>query len=144
MPTYPYHIPQVLTFTLADRVIKDNFTGQWSAINVVTQLHAHGFPADIDGLHIFMEFSDGRGQTPIDWQIVDAEQERAPVATGSVTLNIAPLDYTYYQRHTGPLTFYEPGDYRFTMTIHDHRWERRIVVAPLEPPKPEGTVGSSS
>jgi hypothetical protein len=82
---------------------------------------------------VYVAVTDGRGKVPIILQLVDAEEEDAPLFRGEVEAEfrdpriIVELDF-----HIGGLTFPKAGEYRFQLFAgRDFLIERRLLVAPV-------------
>ena len=73
MPTN-FQVPYALAMILADMVYADPATGKVSILGSFSAIHAHSFPATYPLIAVYLALTDGRGQVPIRFRLVDADE----------------------------------------------------------------------
>lgn len=112
-PSGPPVVPQVLSLLVCDQILIDRLTGKTSLIGLFTNVGATRYPVRHPHLCVFASLTDGRGKTPLELTIIDANEARPPVAAGKAVVEFAdPRAIACLNLHFSGLTFPAPGEYR--------------------------------
>jgi hypothetical protein len=69
----------VQSFVICDRVLRDRFADENSLISLLQEIKARDFPAEVRHVCFFAELTSGHGETVVSFEVVDADERRAPV-----------------------------------------------------------------
>ncbi len=122
--------PIVLTLLLAEKVIVDARTQQYSLIGLVSNVNATRFPVRSPSLCIYTEITGGHGVTPLTVRIVDVDEKRDPVVKLDLEVNLEdPLAVTQVVFGMPRLVFPQMGDYRLQAISGGTRLlEKRLIL----------------
>ncbi len=122
--------PIVLTLLLAEKVIVDARTQQYSLIGLVSNVNATHFPVRSPSLCIYTEITGGHGVTPLTVRIVDVDEKRDPVVKLDLEVNLEdPLAVTQVVFGMPRLVFPQMGDYRLQAISGGTRLlEKRLIL----------------
>ncbi len=130
-------VPDVLSLIVCDQIIIDRLTGKMSLIGLFSNIGAFQFPVRHPQLCVFATLTEGRGQTPIEIGIIDANDERPPVVQGTAGVEFKdPHALATLNLHFNGLVFPEPGQYRVQLRCHGELLrEARLHLAKVKPPE---------
>lgn len=146
MPT-TFLKPDVLSLLVCDQILIDRLTGKTSLIGMFSTIGAARFPVRHPQLCVFASLTDGRGKTPLELAIVDAEDARPPIVSGTATVEFKdPRAVACLNLHFNGLVFPEPGGYRVQLKCHGELLrEARLYLSKIRrlkvgegPAKPQG------
>lgn len=125
--------PVPLSLIACERVITDGLTGQYSIIGIMAHLQCPGFPVQVPLLCVYTELTNGRGLAQVVIRIVDANEERSPVAEATLQVQMEhPLAVGQFAVGLPGLIFPEPGEYRVQLLVGGELLiERRLVFVPV-------------
>ncbi|MCH8880154.1 MAG: hypothetical protein IID34_09760 [Planctomycetes bacterium] len=139
--------PDVLSLLVCDQILIDRLTGKTSLIGMFSTIGAARFPVRHPQLCVFASLTDGRGKTPLELAIVDAEDARPPIVSGTATVEFKdPRAVACLNLHFNGLVFPEPGGYRVQLKCHGELLrEARLYLSKIRrlkvgegPAKPQG------
>ncbi len=111
--------PDVLSLLVCDQILIDRLTGKTSLIGMFSTIGAARYPVRHPQLCVFASLTDGRGKTPLELAIVDAEDARPPIVSGTATVEFKdPRAVACLNLHFNGLVFPEPGGYRVQLKCH--------------------------
>ncbi len=111
--------PDVLSLLVCDQILIDRLTGKTSLIGMFSTIGAARYPVRHPQLCVFASLTDGRGKTPLELAIVDAEDARPPIVSGTATVEFKdPRAVACLNLHFNGLVFPEPGRYRVQLKCH--------------------------
>jgi hypothetical protein len=115
---------------VCDSIHIDPSTGKRYLLGTFSIIHAVEFPATHPVLCLYVSMTNGRGDTPIRIQLIDADEEREPIFVNEAEV---PFDDPRTVVEMGivlqNITFEAPGEYRFQLFASDEfLMERRILV----------------
>ena len=146
MPT-TFLKPDVLSLLVCDQILIDRLTGKTSLIGMFSTIGAPRYPVRHPQLCVFASLTDGRGKTPLELAIVDAEDARPPIVSGTATVEFKdPRAVACLNLHFNGLVFPEPGGYRVQLKCHGELLrEARLYLSKIRrlkvgegPAKPQG------
>ena len=146
MPT-TFLKPDVLSLLVCDQILIDRLTGKTSLIGMFSTIGAPRYPVRHPQLCVFASLTDGRGKTPLELAIVDAEDARPPIVSGTATVEFKdPRAVACLNLHFNGLVFPEPGGYRVQLKCHGELpREARLYLSKIHrrkggggPAKPQG------
>ena len=146
MPT-TFLKPDVLSLLVCDQILIDRLTGKTSLIGMFSTIGAPRYPVRHPQLCVFASLTDGRGKTPLELAIVDAEDARPPIVSGTATVEFKdPRAVACLNLHFNGLVFPEPGGYRVQLKCHGELLrEARLDLSKIRrlkvgegPAKPQG------
>ncbi len=118
MPT-TFLKPDVLSLLVCDQILIDRLTGKTSLIGMFSTIGAPRYPIRHPQLCVFASLTDGRGKTPLELTIVDSEDARPPIVSGTATVEFKdPRAVACLNLHFNGLVFPEPGGYRVQLKCH--------------------------
>jgi hypothetical protein len=126
--------PIALAIGICDLVYRDRGTAKRFIMGCFSALHAHEFPAIHPSLGIYLDLTNGHGQSKIKVQIVDTDQAREPIWVAESEVDFPdPRMVVEADFMIGGLSFPEPGEYRVQVYASDQFViERRLLVNKLE------------
>ncbi len=139
--------PDVLSLLVCDQILIDRLTGKTSLIGMFSTIGAARYPVRHPQLCIFASLTDGRGKTPLELAIVDAEDARPPIVSGTATVEFMdPRAVACLNLHFNGLVFPEPGGYRVQLKCNGELLrEARLYLSTVRrpnrgagPAKPQG------
>lgn len=132
-------IPQVIAFILCERATKDNETGQWTLVKVLSKIGGYEFPATQPHLSVYVGFSEAKGDYGIKLQLIDIDKKLVIGETNLMKTEINdPSSYNEFVISIEGLTFPHPGTYSFLFLANDRIVaERLFEVEKLEQPQEE-------
>ena len=111
--------PDALSLLVCDQILIDRLTGKTSLIGMFSTIGAARFPIRHPHLCVFASLTDGRGKTPLEIAIVDSEDARPPIVSGTGTLEFKdPRAVASLNLHFNGLVFPEPGEYRVQLKCY--------------------------
>ncbi len=111
--------PDVLSLLVCDQILIDRLTGKTSLIGMFSTIGASRYPVRHPQLCVFASLTDGRGPTPLELTIVDSEDARPPIVSGTATVEFKdPRAVACLNLHFNGLVFPEPGGYRVQLKCH--------------------------
>src|SRR5206468_1189132 len=130
--------PLALALIVADHITRDLGTGKLSVHGIFNAIGAFSFPWRHPSIMVYGALTDGRlGKTPIVLRLVDAEEERPPVAEATAEIEFPdPFAIVEFVLPMNGVLFPEPGEYR--LQLHGAGTpllERRIMVIPVQTPQ---------
>lgn len=146
MPTTSFK-PDVLSLLVCDQILMDRLTGKTSLIGMFSTIGAPRYPVRHPQLCVFASLTDGRGPTPLELTIVDSEDARPPIVSGTATVEFKdPRAVACLNLHFNGLVFPEPGGYRVQLKCHGELLrEARLYLSKIRrlkrgegPAKPQG------
>ncbi len=146
MPT-TFLKPDVLSLLVCDQILIDRLTGKTSLIGMFSTIGAPRYPVRHPQLCVFASLTDGRGPTPLELTIVDSEDARPPIVSGTATLEFKdPRAVACLNLHFNGLVLPEPGGYRVQLKCHGELLrEARLYLSTVRrikrgggPAKPQG------
>ncbi len=146
MPT-TFLKPDVLSLLVCDQILIDRLTGKTSLIGMFSTIGAPQYPVRHPQLCVFASLTDGRGPTPLELTIVDSEDARPPIVSGTATVEFKdPRAVACLNLHFNGLVFPEPGGYRVQLKCHGELLrEARLYLSRVRrlrrgegPAKPQG------
>ncbi len=146
MPT-SFLRPDVLSLLVCDQILIDRLTGKTSLIGMFSTIGAPRYPVRHPQLCVFASLTDGRGKTPLELAIVDAEDARPPIVSGTATVEFKdPRAVACLNLHFNGLVFPEPGGYRVQLKCHGELLrEARLYLSKIRriksgegPARPQG------
>ena len=139
--------PDVLSLLVCDQILIDRLTGKTSLIGMFSTIGAPQYPVRHPHLCVFASLTDGRGKTPLEMTIVDSEDARPPIVSGTATVEFKdPRAVACLNLHFNGLVFPEPGGYRVQLKCHGELLrEARLYLSKVRrrtggggPAKPQG------
>ena len=126
--------PIALAIGVCDLLYRDRGTGKRFILGCFSVVYAREFPAVHPALCIYLDLTNGRGQVPLQVQIVDADENGPPIwRTESVIEFSDPRMVAELDLISGPIEFPGPGEYRVQVHAGGHFiTERRLIVNQLE------------
>ena len=126
--------PKVLALVVADRVYRDDDSGKLFALGIRSVIGASSFPLEHVHLAAYVALVNGRGETTVGVQLIDADEERGPLAEGEALVTFPdPIAEVELVFDFHGLTFPEPGEYRLQLRSNrQFLRERVLVVRPAE------------
>jgi hypothetical protein len=130
--------PIVLSMMMCQQFYRDTSSRNLSLLGCFNHIRASEFPARHPGMDIYLAITDYSGPVTIKVLVIDRDEERQPVATGEVTVQIPnPRDVQDFTISFRELTFPSPGEYRVQAFCNkEFLIERRLNVT-LSAPKPK-------
>ncbi len=127
--------PDVLSMIVCDQIITDRMTGKQSLIGMFCRIHARGFPASHPQLCVYVTLTEGYGDTGLRIRIVDANDERPPIAEGKGRVRFRdPRAIANLALQFQGLTFPKPGEYRVQLySAGELLREARLELVLLKP-----------
>jgi hypothetical protein len=139
--------PDVLSLLVCDQILIDRLTGKTSLIGMFSTIGAQRYPVRHPQLCVFASLTDGRGPTPLELTIVDSEDARPPIVSGTATVEFKdPRAVACLNLHFNGLVFPEPGGYRVQLKCHGELLrEARLYLSKIRrlkggrgPTRPQG------
>ncbi len=132
--------PDVLSLLVCDQILIDRLTGKTSLIGMFSTIGAPKYPVRHPQLCIFASLTDGRGKTPLELSIVDSEDARPPIVSGTATVEFKdPRAVACLNLHFNGLVFPEPGGYRVQLKCDGELLrEARLYLSKIHPRKSGG------
>ncbi len=134
--------PTCLAILLCDYVIEDKATNNKSLIGIFNRIHASAFPCQHARLVIFLSLTDGRGRTPVEVFIENADDRTETFkAEGSVDFK-DPRQVVDLVFDLRGVKFDKPGAYFAGVrtakgrTLAERRFNVDKVEGPAPPPQP--------
>jgi hypothetical protein len=139
-PKIAYQGPEVLAMVLADNVHRDNGNGKFTILGTYKIIGGISFPLAHPAIIVYVELTDGRGKTPLQLRLVDANELRDPVFVQDGEIDfLNPLQiYEIVFFQMGPILFTEPGEYRLQLFIDGEFLKERRVFAVEVGKQPSG------
>lgn len=127
--------PLVLSMIVCDDVIRDEMTKKTTIVGAFSSLVASNFPAFHASLVIFLELTNGHGETEVSVRLVDAATNEA--LSGMTSPITFPDPRAVFALRLGirNIIFPKAGEYRFQLFFDGVlELERRLLVhhRPLE------------
>ena len=134
-----YSVPYPLSLILCDTVYTEPQTGKKALIGLFSELKAPGFPVFHPGFCVYLAFSDCEGTVRLKLRIVDVDEERDPIVEAVHDIQVSDRRAVMEMVWTGgAIVFPAAGEYRIqTFAGDEPLLERRLVVAPTQPPASE-------
>jgi hypothetical protein len=125
----PCQVPYALSLLVCDSVITEAATNKVTIVGAFSSISASNFPAMHFRMCLFAEVTDGKGDIPMTFQIVDVDEETT-VFKGDGVLKVSnPLVIGRLVIQLGPLVFPAPGEYRVQLIADgEHLIERRLLL----------------
>lgn len=126
--------PEVLTFLLAEVVHRDPDTSKFSILGIHSIIGAYSFPVVHPNMVVFVEVTDGRGDTLLELRLIDVDDSVEPVFTLDTRVNFAdnPNQVLEAVFHESEVTFNQAGEYRLQLYgAGQLLQERRVFVLPF-------------
>jgi hypothetical protein len=129
-----YQAPFALSLIICDAVHRDPGPGKPTIIGCFGSIGAQHFPAMHPSFAVFAELTDGRGKVPIALRVIDADEQRPPIAEAQAEVDMSdPLAIGMLILYFNGIVFPEPGEYRVQLfTGSELLLERRLLL--LSPP----------
>jgi len=131
--------PIGLAMIICDGIHVDPGTGKRTLLGLFSAVVTKEVPVTVGHMAVYVAITECRGKLPVMLQIVDVNEERAPVAKieGEVELH-DPLGMVEIDMRMGNVVFPTTGEYRVQFYAEGSPIiERRIVI--FSPPKPEAS-----
>lgn len=111
-------LPIVLSLLVCRRIIRDSMSGEYSIISITSELAVTAFPITAPAFFVFAELTGMHGAIELGFRIIDANEERGPVAEvkGGGALTNDPLGVAQVAIAMAGLVFPEPGEYRLQLS----------------------------
>ncbi len=134
-----YSVPYPLSLVLCDAVYTEPQTNKNALIGLFSVLYAPGFPVGHPGFCVYLAFSDCEGTVRLKLRIVDADEERDPIVEAVDDVQVSDrLAVCAMIWKLGAMVFPAAGEYRIqTFADDEPLLERRLIVAPTQPPASE-------
>ncbi len=122
--------PYTLAMVIADAIWRDPGTGKRTILGCFSSIAATEFPTVHPQLVVYVAITDGRGDTPIKLQLVDAEEEGEPIFQAESEVQFKdPRSIFEMEFHFRAIPFPHPGEYRIQLFASGgFLLERRILV----------------
>lgn len=130
--------PYALAMVICDAIHTDPGTGKRTILGCFSSIHARKFPAVHPIFAVYVAATDGHGKTPMRLQIVDANEERQPIARLEVEADFGDPRMTLeLDLVIANLTFPAAGEYRIQLYAGNELLiERRLVLVQIPGPTP--------
>jgi len=127
--------PDVLSLLVCDQILIDRLTGKTTLVGMFSTIGAARFPVRHPQLCVFASLTDGRGKTPLHIAVVDSEDARPPVASGTANVEFKdPRAVACLNLHFNGLVFPEPGEYRVQLKCGGELLrEARLYLSKVQP-----------
>ena len=107
--------PEIVSFLIADMVIREAGTNKWSAIGIFDHILAANFPFVLPGLSLYIRLSDAEGEYKIRVEFCD-DKDRVLAFHEGITLSIpSRLLNPDFGIKTRDLPLPTPGKYYFKL-----------------------------
>ena len=128
--------PDVLSLLVCDQIIIDRLSGKTTLVGIFSNIGAVRYPVRHPQLCVFATLTEGRGQTPLEIRIVDANEARPPIVKGQANVEFKdPRAIASLNLHFSGLVFPEPGQYRVQLYCQGTLLkEARLHLALIQPP----------
>jgi hypothetical protein len=115
---------------VCDGIWRDPYTGKKTLLGIFSALGGESFPLRHPVLSVYVSLTDGRGRMPIRLELVDAEEQLAPVFSDTQEIEFTdPRAVSEICFEVRGLEFPGPGEYRLRLFANEEFViERQIVV----------------
>jgi hypothetical protein len=130
--------PIVLSLLVCRRIIRDAMSNEYSIIGITSELAVPSFPITAPMFFAFAELTGVHGDVELVFRIIDANEDRPPVAEvkGGGAIADGPLGVAQLAVGMAGLVFPEPGEYRLQLSSRGTLLaERKFRMVPLKGPQ---------
>lgn len=137
-----YQTPYCLAMLIADMIYIDPATGKRSIMGCFSAIQATDFPLVWPMMAVHVSLTDGRGDVPISFRVVDADEETVVFQSEQNTLNfIDPRGIVDIALVLQNATFPVAGEYRLQLRAEEEViMERRLLLIKIETPPSMGPL----
>ena len=128
--------PVPLVLAICDRIHQDPASEKFTLLGMFSWIAGIKFPLVAGRFGVYVELTDGRGQTNIEIALTDVDEANAPLFSAEQTVQfrdpreVIPLSFALQN-----VTFPKPGEYRLRVTSGGSPLgERRIILVTRTPP----------
>lgn len=122
--------PYPLAMVVCDGIWRDPYTGKFTLIGTFSALSGASFPLVHPVLSVYVSLTDGRGEFPVELELVDVDELREPIFKTEQPIQFHdPRIMAELVFLATNIQFPEPGEYRLKLFANqEFMIERRIVV----------------
>lgn len=122
--------PFAVAMVICDAIWTDPYTGKCTVIGTFSTISGRSFPLVHPILSVYFALTDGKGKQSVRMELVDAEEERAPILNPTIEV-ILEDPRTVFEGclQLTRIEFPEAGEYRLKLFSNEEfLMERRIIV----------------
>lgn len=122
--------PIPLAMIVCDAIHVDPSTGKRALLGLFTTIFSTEFPVKVPAMAVYATITECRGAFAVALQVIDANEEREPVArVEAEATSDSPLATLEIDFNLVGLEFPEPGEYRVQLFAAEaYLCERRLLV----------------